>query len=363
MNTVFKTYAAIALFVACSLHGASLEDFLFTVQCDGLESGSGFLLKDTNEVWMISNCHVVRQDGEIKFIGMLDESRAYTLPETVEVAANRDAIRFKTEEPDGFALSGTSSFDETVFAFGNSDGLGVITKSEGKVVGKGRGEIEVTCEIIPGNSGGPVLNTNDAVIGIATFGVTVPGVKISAELSGTVSAAERERLVEQIKDRQGTRYTEARRFAVPLHDAGWQPVERELFKQESQRYKEIDDQYDRFNATVLTVFRCRSIPAENEDLFSRGWVRNYNRDLYEYGSYDSDSGRYYLRSGRKESFERAYGRWIQNLSETAEQLSEEFRTQADALTILYYQNETKAKADKLGVKNRELMDIAKKYGR
>ena len=135
MNTIFKTYAAVILFAACS-SGASLEDCLFTVQKDGRESGSGFLLKDTNGIWMVSNDHVVKQDGEIKFIGMTDESRVYTLPETIEVAANRDAVRFKTEESDGFVLTDACSFDEKVFAFGNSGGLGVITKSEGKVVGK-----------------------------------------------------------------------------------------------------------------------------------------------------------------------------------------------------------------------------------
>jgi hypothetical protein len=148
-----------------------------------------------------------------------------------------------------------------------------------------------------------------------------------------------------------------------LHDAAWQAVDLELFNRESQRYEEIAGRYDRFNRTVTTVFRCRSISSENEDLFPRGWVRNYNQDLYEYGYYDSDSGRYYLRSGRKESFDRAFGRWIQNLSETAEGLSNEFRSQAEELTVLYYQTETKAKADRLDRKSRDLMDTARKHGR
>ena len=354
---------AALLFVIGTVSEGSMEDFLFTVRRDGREVGSGFLLKDTDGIWMVSNCHVVRRGEEIKFIGMTDESRVQALPEKIEVASNRDAVRFLTHEPDGLALSAASTFDETVFAYGNSDGLGVITRSEGKVVGKGRGEIEVTCEIIPGNSGGPVVNVRDEVIGIATFGVTIPDVKVAAELSGTVSAAERERLIEQIKDRHGTRYTEARRFAVPLHDAVWQAVDLDLFNRESQSYEEIAGRYDRFNRTVVTVFRCRPVSSENEDLFPRGWVRNYNQDLYEYGYYDSDSGRYYLRSGRKESFDRAFGRWIQNLSEAAAGLSEELRAQAKELTVLYYQAETKAKADRLDRKTRELTDMARKYGR
>lgn len=363
MNTVLKMCAAAVLLAVCSGSGATLEDFLFTVQQDGRESGSGFLLKDTSGVWMVSNCHVVRQSGEIKFAGMRDDSRVYTLPETIEVAANRDAVRFKTEESAGFMLTGSNSFDETVFAFGNSDGLGVITKSEGKIVGKGRGEIEVTCEIIPGNSGGPVINTRDEVVGIATFGVTTYSAKIAAELSGKVSAAERERLVEKIKDRYGTRYTETRRFAVPVYDADWQPVDLDLFKQESVQYGKIDDRYERFNDAVITVFRCRSISSGSDDLFARGWVRKYNQELNEYGYYDSDSGRYYLRSGRQESFDRAYGRWIKSLSEASEYLAKEFRTQADTLTVRYYQNEAREYAEKLERKSRELIEVAEKYGR
>jgi hypothetical protein len=362
MNAVFKICTAVLL-IHVPVSGTSLENFLFTAERDGKESGSGFLLKDTHGVWMVSNCHVVRQNGEITFTEMTDASRVFTLPDAVEVAANRDAVRFKTGEIDGLKLTETCSFDDKVFAFGNSDGLGVITKSAGKVVGKGRGEIEVTCEIIPGNSGGPVINARDEVIGVATFGVTTYSAKITAELSGTVSAAEREHLIEKIKDRYGTRYTETRRFAVPLHDAEWQPVDLELFRQESKQYEQIDDRFGRFNEAVETVFRCRTIRSENENLFPRGWVRNYNQDLNDYGDYDADSGRYYLRSGRKESFDRAYGRWIRTLSEAAEALSDEFREQSAALTILYYQNEVRAYADKLNSKRSDLMDIAGKYGR
>jgi len=360
----FRTICVIAaVLVFYSAFGASQEEFLFTVQCDGRESGSGFLMADSEGAWMVSNDHVVRNDGVIRFVGMLDDTRVYTLPETIEVAANRDAVRFKTEETNGFLLAETSFFDETVFAFGNSDGLGVITKSEGKVVGKGRGEIEVTCDIISGNSGGPVLNESNEVVGVATFTVTGSSVKVAVELSGNVSAAERERLAEKIKTRQGTRYLEARRFAVPLHDAEWQPVALEIFQQESESYEKIDDRYARFNKTVTTVFRCRSISSENEDIFSRSWIKKYNQNLYEYGYHDAESGRYYYRSGRKDSFDRAFGKWMENLSQTATCLAEEFRTEAEELTVLYYKNETRDYADNLNAKSRNLMDVARKYGR
>lgn len=354
---------AILLCAGC-LHGVSLEDCLFTVQCDEREIGSGFLLKDQDRVWLVSNCHVVRADGTIQFIGMLDKSRTYSLPEKVEVAANRDAVRFNVKEPDGLAPKNTVDFDEKVFAFGNSDGLGVITKSEGKIVGKGRGEIEITCEIIPGNSGGPVVDAHDGVVGIATFGVTTSSAKIAAELSGQVSAAERERLVEKIKTRHGTRYTETRRFAVSLSDAEWQLVDTEQFKQESKLYGKMDDRYHRFNEAVNRVFRCRTIPSESEEVLGRDWVKRFNQDLDKYGYYDSEAGRYYLRSGRQDAFDHAFGEWLEDLSATAERLARELREQTADMTVLYYQNEIKNKASSLTRRGTELMEIAReKYGR
>jgi len=340
------------LFAVCAVSEGSMEDFLFTVRRDGREVGSGFLLKDGSGVWMTSNCHVVQRGREIKFIGMVDDSRVYALPNKIEVAANRDAVRFLTGGTNGLTLTAAAAFDETVFAFGNSDGLGVITRGEGKVVGKGRGQIEITCEIIPGNSGGPVVNTRDEVIGIAAFGISVPAVKIAAELSGTVSAAERARLTEKIKEHYGTRYTETRRFAVPVHDAEWQAVDLDLFREESRRYEEAADRCSRFSAAVEAVFRSRVISQKDEDLFPRGWVKDYNHDL-----------RNFQGAGRKELFDRAFGRWIQNLSETAAGLAGEIREQAEDLTVLYFRNELMERVDRLNRNHRELRDIAAKYGR
>ncbi len=358
-----KWCVGLALSALFTAYGASFEDLLFTVQQDGRENGSGFLLNDSEGVWMVSNYHVVRAAEKIRFVGMNDTTRIFLFPKSIQVAANRDAIRFKTEEQDGFKLAATSVFDEVVFAYGNSDGLGVITKSEGKVVGKGRGQIEVTCEIIPGNSGGPVINKSNEVIGVSTFTVTVPSVKIAAELSGTVSAAERERLAEKIKTRRGTRYLESRRFAIPLKDAEWQDVDFDLFSKEAKLYKELDDRYDRFGESIAEVFSCNLIHAENESLFERGWVRNYNRDLYEYGSTDSESGRYYIKAGCKESFERAYGRWFKALSEASLRLANEFREQAQGFEVRYCKNEIIKCADSLERRSRELMEVASKYGR
>lgn len=351
------------LLLAASLHAATLEELLFTVQRDGRETGSGFLLKDSNGVWMVSNCHVVRQRGKIEFKGLLENSRSLVLPERLEVAANRDAVRFCTSEPEGLALTDKTAFDEPVFAFGNSDGAGVITKNAGKIVGKGRGEIEVTCEIIPGNSGGPVINASNQVIGIATYTMLNPSVKMAAQLSGTVSAAERERLAERMQNHYGTRYTKARRFAVSLHDADWQLVALAQFQKESADYETLETRYETFRKSIPLVFRCQAIPEENQDVFARGWLRTYNRELAECGEYDSESGRYYVRAGRQETFERFFDHWMLGLSQSAGRLAEEFRQKAEPLTIRYYQKEAATYAEQLDGISRDLKELASKRRR
>lgn len=339
----------------------SLEDRLFTVQRDGRESGSGFLLKETNNVWMVSNYHVVRGDADIQFVGMVDKTRSYALPKTVEIAADRDAVRFAVAETGGFPTADDCSFDDEVLAFGNSGGAGVVTKSKGTVVGKGRGEIEVTCEIIPGNSGGPVLNSSNEVIGIATFIIKAPAAAVSAELVGTLPDAERERLVEKMKETHGTRYENTRRFAVPLEATEWQQVELDTFKNESKAFEQIDDRFDRFNKAVSLVYQAKLLPADDDNLFAQGWVRNYNSGLREYGYYNSSSGRFYISAGRKESFYRAYGRWLKALSGTAERLSTEFCEATNELTVLYFQKEIGERAEKLNRTSSELLKSAEKY--
>jgi hypothetical protein len=48
-------------------------------------------------------------------------------------------------------------------------------------------------------------------------------------------AAQSAQLLKEIETRKGTRYEQTRRFAVPLHDAEWQPVEFDVFQEESRR--------------------------------------------------------------------------------------------------------------------------------
>jgi hypothetical protein len=357
-----KLLLAVTLLSAVySVSADSLENLLFTVRRDDRECGSAFLASEAGRVWMMSNYHVVKGDAAIEFIGMTDRSRVYSLPEKFEVSKDRDAIRFQLEETNGFTVASGCEFDDEVLAFGNSGGAGVITKSKGTVVGRGRGQIEVTCEIIPGNSGGPVINARNEVVGIATFIIKASISGLSDEQLALLPDAERDRIIEKTKETKGTRYTDTRRFAVPVCDTQWQAVSLTVFKEESVRFEALDEKYDRFNEAIVNVFKARSMSTKNAELFSRSWVNNYNDELDEYGYYSSESGRFYIKSGRKESFYRAYGRWLRALSEVAERTSNEYAEESENLTISYFKQEISARADKLSRTSKELLTASEKY--
>ena len=345
-----KWVIGIAVLMGCVAVEATdaLENQLFTVRRDQREAGSGFLLHDGEQSWLVSNCHVVEGDADVEFVGMTDSSRVIAMPDFIDVAANRDAVRFASDESGGFSLGSDCSFDDVVFAFGNSDGKGVVTKSEGTVVGKGRGEIEVTCDIIPGNSGGPVINESNEVVGISTFLITPPS-DLSAQTEG---------LLHTLKMFEGTRYEKTRRFAVPVHDADWQRVERAVFRTESIAIEPLREQVLRLNSAIISVFLCAWIDEECEDVLSHSWVRRYHRKLKDCGYYHAESERYWIRSGRRDSFNRSMRRWLEDLSETAAEMADALREESDDFSIQYYRNEIMEKAEGLERSARDLLDLS-----
>lgn len=353
-------FFVLMLAVLSTARAGQLDDRLFTVQRDGRESGSGFLMKDADGVWMVSNYHVVRGDEVVEFVDINNARRSYKLPDEIEVAQDRDAVRFKVNETDGFPIAADCSFDETVYAFGNSGGAGVITKSKGTVVGKGRGEVEVTCEIIPGNSGGPVINPGNEVIGVATFIIQSPAAEITSALAGTLSAFEREQLTKKMREIQGTRYEQTRRFAIPLSATEWQKVPLGKFQSESKTFEKTSSGTEAFREAVGMVLRARRVSSEAEEVLPPRWVRAYNKGLAEYG-YSSTDEQFIIKPGSKDSFRRAFGRWLEDLSESALLLAERRSKEAEDFTVIYFKNKIREMTQQLGSEHSLLSDIAEKY--
>jgi S1-C subfamily serine protease len=119
-------------------------------------SGSGFIMQDQETSYFVSNIHVMSGGEEFSIRNVYGET--ITIPENVEVAQDRDLVRFPTDSFEiGFPYSSEFDFGDPVFAFGNSGGGGVITKLEGEILAIGPGLLEVSSTIISGNSGGPIM--------------------------------------------------------------------------------------------------------------------------------------------------------------------------------------------------------------
>jgi len=248
----------------------NVEDFLFTVECADGSRGSAFLMQDDDGIWMVSNYHVISGMWPAKFVSMSNSDVELTLPDHFEIAKDRDAIRFKVSYSNGFPVATSYSFDDQVSAFGNSRGLGVITKNKGEIVGKGDCEIEVSCEIVEGNSGGPLINASNQVLGIATYIVRPESANDLLNRGSTKLTSSTE----------GTRYAQFRRFAIPLSGLSWQPVDGDSLKKEQSSFEKYMDEAKTCGSVITLMCNKISVRESAGELLLEGRaIRKYNREI------------------------------------------------------------------------------------
>jgi len=199
--------------------------------------GSGFLVQESGRVWVYTNRHVI---GDALDLTATDVSGNEVELGNMEIVRDRDIARFSTRLRKGLELGGTPSTGEEIAVYGNSQGAGVITRSEGEVLGLSADSIEVSSEIVSGNSGGPVLNTDNQVLGISTF--------VMAGWSGDPTTV-------------GTRYTEPRRFALRLDDEETEflPIRRKIY---AEVFEGFSEQSKRFDEALVLFREILSAPAD-----------------------------------------------------------------------------------------------------
>lgn len=209
----------------------------------GEGAGSGFLCYIDGAVYLVTNQHVIAgaNPSEIRFqtAGGKSFERG-----NLEISHTQDLARFLVPETYGLALSEQVSFSGDVVAFGNSMGTGVITRERGEIKGMGSGMVEVTAQIVPGNSGGPVVGEDGKVVGVSTL-----------VISGTENWVT-----------EGSRYAEARRYATVLRNGmEWEPIAWDDFYRYTRSFAEEEQKLD---DTIIVASSILQSPIDGLSLSS-----------------------------------------------------------------------------------------------
>jgi hypothetical protein len=205
-------------------------DAVAIIEGDG-GSGTGFIATESGKTWLYTAAHVIT--GNKRLAIKNNAGRKFAKFGDFQVAANSDLVRIELLEEfqTGLRIAkhGSAKADEPVLAIGNSAGAGVLTVLEGWVVSLGPDLLEVSSDVIQGNSGGPVFSgKNGDVLGVVTHLV-----------------AAREDLWS--KD---TQFAEVRRFATRLdREVVWQTVPITRFIAEA---KMIED-YNRNTRVIFAI--------------------------------------------------------------------------------------------------------------
>jgi S1-C subfamily serine protease len=130
-------------------------------------AGSGFIARQEGKTYLFTNQHVVFGADRISF--KTATGRALH-PASVELSARRDIVRLLLpDSPEAFEITDSSPTGTPVAVFGNSEGGGVATEIYGKTIAEERDTIEVSALFVSGNSGSPVLDSQQNVLGIASY--------------------------------------------------------------------------------------------------------------------------------------------------------------------------------------------------
>ena len=178
--------------VAPAAAGASTTSFgpssLVFIKTDS-GCGSGFVAKANDKTYVYTNAHVIcgSAGGFTSKIVSIKTAAGRTIPTPHELELSdvkdltsenglEDLARFPITLQEGESayeiseLDPNTAMNSKVIAYGNSLGGDVFTSLNGLILGLGTDRIEVSCEIVPGNSGGPVvLEQTKKVIGVSTY--------------------------------------------------------------------------------------------------------------------------------------------------------------------------------------------------
>ncbi len=137
-------------------------------------SGTGFFCRNKDRVFVITNQHVLAGNSNVEF----KTQRGEAIPmKAIYVAESADIVIIEPRNIPEYVVplevletpESNVTKDDAVVIPGNSKGDGVITQTQGKLVGFGPQRVEVDNPVYPGNSGSPIIDLESGkVIGVLT---------------------------------------------------------------------------------------------------------------------------------------------------------------------------------------------------
>jgi hypothetical protein len=136
--------------------------------------GTGFLAKQDGHIFFYTAVHLLASLSSPKFLFVSGDELEIAADTTVQVSLSIDSsdvcrIMLEDDSLAAYEIDDVIKLGEDVNALGNSLNEKVITSVAGKISGIGTGEIETSCPVVPGNSGGPIVSVKSGkVVGLVT---------------------------------------------------------------------------------------------------------------------------------------------------------------------------------------------------
>ena len=220
-------------------------------------AASGVVISDEGALYLYTCEHVIH--GAMTVTALTPDGKKLSLGE-FEVASNRDMVRFDISDSGMKGLSvynGNLKMDTTVYAFGNTHGDDVITQSKGKVLGVGPQTIEIDCEVMQGNSGGPVTTEGGKVVALVARG------NVDTSIHS-----------------KGTRYEKVRRFADRIDGTEWIQMNFEKYLEQTLSFNDISVCLDELELLIKDY-----VQNPNSKIFRPNGAQALYKYLYNLGRY------------------------------------------------------------------------------
>ncbi|TVP78030.1 MAG: serine protease [Puniceicoccaceae bacterium] len=135
--------------------------------------GSGFIAKLQDRLFFVTNIHVLAKARGAKF--RTADGHSLVLPDHAFLNMSRDLAIIPIDwSGEYLKVSSSLAFDgvkigDAITVMGNSDGVGVATRLEGRINGIGPEQLQISAKFVPGNSGSPIVHdARGTVVGIVS---------------------------------------------------------------------------------------------------------------------------------------------------------------------------------------------------